>query len=304
MTAIFLAGLLWAGGSVCAQTTGAVPIGRSPLATGTNLTAVTEPAVTNALPDIPPGRSGARMAQRLFRKGRFAEAAAVYGEAAKGSTRDSQRDFEFNAAIAWYRAGEYGKAAAILRRLVQSRHDRDAAAASGLGAALYRQAEIMDGAVDADTLEARETTLRQSAAAFQEALRAVPDASDDRANLALMLKALPEAGEKALVARLMQEHGQTEPFALLGTMLSEQRTIIEAAPQVFTNETPAQIPLFEALAARQKRNAQLWIPLKGTPPKLNTPGRYEPKIKYFTDGCIPDLRSAELLLLITFKNLT
>jgi Ca-activated chloride channel family protein len=264
-TAIVLAGLLWAGGSACAQTTGAVPIGRSPLATTTNSLPGVEPdsATTNALPDIPPGRSGARMAQRLFRKGQFAEAATVYGEAAKGSTRDSQRDFEFNAAIAWYRAGEYGKAAAILRRLVQSRHDMDAAAASGLGAALYRQAEIMDGAVDADTLEARETTLRQSAAAFQEALRAVPDASDDRANLALMLKALPEAGEKALVARLMQEHGQTEPFALLGTMLSEQRTIIEAAPQVFTNETPAQIPLFEALAARQKANAQLWIPLKG-----------------------------------------
>jgi hypothetical protein len=121
----------------------------------------------------------------------------------------------------------------------------------------------MDGAVDAATLGSRETTLKQSAAAYQEALRAESGDDDHRANLALVLGSIPEAEEKALVARLMQEHGQTEPFALLETMLSGQRTLLETCPQVFTNDTPTQIAQFELLAARQKANAHLWIPLKG-----------------------------------------
>ncbi len=213
--------------------------------------------------DIPPGRSGARMAQRLFRKSKYAEAAAVYEEAAKGSTRESQRDFMFNAAVAWYRAGEYAKAAAILQGLIQSRHDVDGPAARGLGSALHRRAEELDGAVDAATLKGREALLKRSAAAYQEALRAKEDNDDDRANLALVLGELPEAEEKALIAQLMQDHGQTQPFGLLETMLSEQRDILEICPQAFTNDSPGQIAQFESLAARQKANAHLWIPLKG-----------------------------------------
>ena len=260
-----IAAILWTAATATAQTTNAVPLGPSSLAvTVTNVPQVNaESSVTNALPDVPPGRSGARMAQRLFRKGKYAEAAVVYEEAAKGSTRESQRDFMFNAAVAWYRASEHMKAAAILQRLVQSRHDIDAPAASGLGSALYRRAEEMDGAVDAATLKGREFMLKQSAAAYQEALRAEESDEDSRANLALVLGAVPEAEEKALVAQLMQQHGQTEPFALLETMLREQRDIIETCPQVFTNDTPAQIAQYEALAARQKTNSHLWIPLKG-----------------------------------------
>jgi len=264
-TALAIAAVLWNTATAGAQTTNAVPLGPAPIATtATNaLPPAADTSVTNALPDIPPGRSGARMAQRLFRKGKYAEAAAVYEEAAKGSTRESQRDFIFNAAVAWYRAGDYMKAAAILQRLVQSRHDVDGSAASGLGSALYRRAEAMDGAVDAATLKGREALLKQSAAAYQEALRAQTDGDDDRANLTLTLGAIPEAEEKALIAQLMQEHGQTQPFALLETMLSEQRSILEACPLAFTNDAPSQIAQFEALGERQKKNAHLWIPLKG-----------------------------------------
>ncbi len=263
--AILLALGLCVAPAAVAQTTNAVPLGPSSLATSSPPPSTLEAPTSDLRPpisDIPPGRSGARMAQRLFRKGKYAEAAAVYEEAARGSTRESQRDFMFNAAVSWYRAGEYAKAATILQRLVQSRHDVDGPAASGLGSSLYRRAGEMDGAVDAATLRGREAVLKQSAAAYQEALRAEPHDDDHRANLALALGTLPDAEEKALVAQLMQDHGQTQPFQLLETMLGEQRDILETCPQVFTNDTPAQIAHFEALAARQKANAHLWIPLK------------------------------------------
>ncbi|NQU40020.1 MAG: VWA domain-containing protein [Lentisphaerae bacterium] len=264
--AVLLAIGIGAAPTVVAQTTNAIPLGPSPLATTSSPpSTLGDPTADLRLPtsDVPPGRSGARMAQTLYRKKEFAKAAAVYEQAAQGSTRESQRDFMFNAAVAWYQAGEYVKAATILQRLVQSRHQADLPAAEGLGASLYRQAEIMDGAVDADTLKGRQTMLHRSAGAYQEALRAAPESEDDRANLALLLKALPAANEQLLVARLMQEHGQTEPFDLLETMLTEQRHILEVTPQIFTNDTPAQIAQYEAIAARQKANGQLWIPLKG-----------------------------------------
>ena len=293
VTALIIAVGFLAAMTTNAQTTNVVPLGPSPLATPvpptSDLRSPTSVS-TNAPPDIPPGRSGARMAQRLFRREKYAEAAAVYEGAAKGSTRESQRDFMFNAAVAWYRAGEYTKAATILQRLVQSRHDIDGPAASGLGSSLYRQAEIMDGAVDAETLKGREAMLKQAAAAYQEALRAETGDRDSRANLALVLGTLPEAEEKALVARLMQDHGQTEPFALLETMLSEQRDILETCPQAFTNDTPGQIPQFEALAERQKHNAHLWIPLKGK--LLGMMQQAEPEQRAMMNGAMDSIQDS------------
>ena len=247
------------------QTTGAVPLLGGPppqpaavardAATSTN--AAAGPAV-----EIPAGRSGARMAQKLFRKGQYLEAAETYLKAAERSTRESQRDFMFNAAVAYYRAGNYERAASILQGLVQSSQTADTRAAEGLGAALYRQAGNLDDAVDAETLARREATLRQAAAAFQEALRQADESDDTGHNLALLLAALPPAEEKALIARLMQDHGETAPMELLTRMLGEQRRLLDAIPQAFTNDSPGQVAQLERLAAQQKTNANLWIPLK------------------------------------------
>lgn len=37
----------------------------------------------------------------------------------------------------------------------------------------------------------------------------------------------------------MKEHGQASPDQLMGTLLAEQRAILEEAGSVFTNDAPA-----------------------------------------------------------------
>jgi hypothetical protein len=75
---------------------------------------------------------------------------------------------------------------------------------------------------------------RRGRRAFQRALRDAPqDARRDR-NLTRAVAPLPEARESARIAKVMAEHGQTPADRLMGTLLAEQRALLEESAVLFT----------------------------------------------------------------------
>lgn len=243
-----IAALILAGAVCRGQTNGP--------ATPTN----TAPAAAEQGPgDVPVGRDGARLAQHLYRHGKYKEAASAYLQAARGGSRSTQQDAQYNAAVSLFKAGEYRQAADVFREIVRA-EGPEAGAARGLGASLFNAAQATEGDT-ADALTDRATLLRNAGEAFKEAFR-----TDDRLaehNLAVVLEKLPEAEEQAKIARLLKEYGDTPPFALVQKMRSDQQAIIDQAPAAFTNDTPARITDLESLAERQDAVTDLWIPLKG-----------------------------------------
>ena len=238
------------------------------------LSSVCANAETNALPTSPishhplainhsssPGREVAREAQKLYGAGKYREAAEAYILALKGSTDELQHDFRYNAAVALFKAGDYGEAAEMLSDVARSSGPHRTAAASALGAALHQEAEIT-GEPNVTNLAGRADLLTRSAAAFRDAARGDPDDDQSLRNLQVVLNALPEAKEQAKTARLMQRYGQEPAPGLAMEMLKQQRALIEQMSDAFTNSTPSRIEQLEALAEAQRATADMWIPLK------------------------------------------
>lgn len=238
-------------------------------------------AATNAAA-IPPGREGARLAQKLSLQGKHAEAAEAYQAAAQTAARTTQADYLFNAGCAYLKAGKPVDAADIFRGLTGEEGDRAADAAYNLGCALFKTGSepLIENAVtppgpgspaagqgaggpDPDNASRRVEALKQAGTAFQKALRQKPDDTDSRRNLAVTAALTGPTEEQARIIRLMAEHGQSPPGALADMMLLQERTLIHDIPSAFTNTTPALIGSLEALAETQARTADLMIPLKG-----------------------------------------
>jgi len=224
-------------------------------------------APTNApagVRDVPPGRSGARIAQHLYLLGRYEEAAAAYLEAAKGSAGKSRRDFRYNAAAALFNAGKHKEAADILRDLEWERADRSGRTAMGLGSVLFKAAEdLPEGIEDHEKAAERERLLRQSGEAFRNAARKAEPSETVERNLAVAERAWREAAEQARIAELNHRYLNTPPEELAAEMLKNQRDINDAMRTVFTNEAPSRIREMEALADKQRETAGMWVPLKG-----------------------------------------
>ena len=219
-----------------------------------------QPSTINHSP-LPPGREGARAAQKLYRQGRYKDAAEAYMQALTGSTGKSQHDFRYNAAVSLFKAGEYGKAAEILEDVSRSSGPHGAAASAALGAALNREAKI-DGEPNVTNLARRAELLARSADAFRDAARADAEDEQSRRNLQIILNALPQAKEEAKVARLMEQYGKESAPGLLAKLLEQQRNLIEEMPDAFTNASPSRIEQLESLSAAQRAAADMWIPLK------------------------------------------
>jgi len=219
------------------------------------------PVLAPAEEEIPPGRFGARTAQRLYRRGQYADAAKAYLEAARGETRSADRDFRHNAAVAFFKAGNHDKAADILRDLSLQARRGESEEAMGLGTVLFRGIASLDPE-DPETPTEKAKLLKQAGEAFKEAWRARNDDPAARGNLAVVMKALPEAEEEAKVARLLAEHGKTPAQTLADNMLASQRSIIEDLSTSLANSASSRVGELEALASRQRDAADLWIPLK------------------------------------------
>jgi hypothetical protein len=143
-----------------------------------------------------------------------------------------------------------------------SGRDPDGHNAMALGGALYRSATGMP-AEDAKAEREQARLLREAGEAFIASARAQTGRADGHRNLGVVWQALPAAEEKARIAELMEKHQAESPDALANRMLLDQRTLAAEIPAAFTNAAPDQIRRLEALAARQKETADLWIPLKG-----------------------------------------
>jgi Ca-activated chloride channel family protein len=238
---------------------------------GAGITASTQ-AMTNVESSVlstntPPGREGARYAQRLYLLGKYREAAAAYQFAARTAAQASRDDYLYNAGCAHYKAGDFEQAAEVFRSLGGLEGNEGLAAAYNLGCSLFQQASVPPaketGAPDPEALEARVQALKQSAAAFQKSLRLAPDDNAGRQNLGVVAGMMNEAVEQSKIARLMAKYGSTPPGALADRMLQQQRKLIHAIPIVFTNDSPRLIDQLEQLGVEQDDTADLMIPLKG-----------------------------------------
>ena len=207
---------------------------------------------------VPPGREGARLAQRLYRRGDFAAAAAAYLAAARGSEPAEANRYRYNAALSRYQGGDLAGAAEAVHPMTML--PGQAAAAELYGAARFREAQGPDAATNTAL---RLNALEQAGAGFQQALRQAPADARRQRNLDRAVKNLPVLRESAHIEHVLAEHGQTPPESLLGRMLQEQRVLLREAPVSFTNQ-PADrmIRELESLGARQLANSDLWIPLK------------------------------------------
>ncbi|MBL7114999.1 MAG: VWA domain-containing protein [Kiritimatiellae bacterium] len=236
---------------------------RQVAADGTNTVASTN-AIVEASVEEPPGaagRSGARAAQRLYRLGMYEKAAKAFMDSARGSGRSLERNARYNAAIAYYKAGNFEKAAETLSVLDAQRAKVDSEVAMGLGSALHAQA-LEQQEETADAFEKKAELLTASAEAFKLAAREGnrPAASG---NLAHLVEQLPKLKTEAKIARLNETYQKQGPFDLIAKMLLGQRDINEKLQIANTNDLPQRIRALESLAEKQDANADLWIPLKG-----------------------------------------
>lgn len=235
-----------------------------PATTTTNSAQPTQASDVNPQPSdiIPPGREGARMAQKEYQMGNYEKAAGTYLQAARESTAKSQRDFKYNAAASYFKAGKYAEAADIFRELDLTTTVIDSPVASGLGSSVYRQAKAVEQSEGGEP-ESVAKLLKEAGESFRKSARGENADRETLQNLAVVLDQLPEAEEKALIDSLVKKHQQTSAPELTAQMLNNQRDIETEMKKAFANDDPAQIAQLEQLAKRQKENSQLWIPLKG-----------------------------------------
>ncbi|MBT3191112.1 MAG: hypothetical protein HN341_01010, partial [Verrucomicrobia bacterium] len=239
--------------------------GRATPATNTVTTSntIASAEAPNEALDVPAGRYGARYAQRLFRRGKYSEAAEAYLQASRGVSRKASRSFRHNAAVALAEAGDFGGSADIFRELsLQTRRgEKDDNLA--LGSALFRAAEEIGDAEDAEKAQQRATLLREAGEAFKESWRYNADDENARDNVAITITQLADAEAEAKALALAKQYEQMPAPQLADQMLAEQREIATELPAAITNTSPGRIAQIEALAKRQKSLSDLWTPLKG-----------------------------------------
>ncbi len=229
--------------------------------------AMTNIEATVVSTNTPPGREGARYAQRLYLLGKYRDAAAAYKIAAQTAAQASRDDYLYNAGCSLYKAGDFEQAADVFRSLGALEGNQGLATAYNLGCSLFQLASIppakQTGSPDPEALESRVQALKQSAAAFQKSLRLAPEDKAGRQNLGVVAGMMDEAVEQSKIARLMAKYGQTPPGVLADRMLLQQRKLIRDIPIVLTNNSPKLIDQLEQLGVEQEETADLMIPLKG-----------------------------------------
>lgn len=255
---VALAVLWWAGAAASARAADTPPTNGM---SGTRpMSGTVETNAASAL-EVPAGRSGARYAQRRYRTGDYTGAAEAYLQAARGATRDARETFQYNAAAACFRAGEYAKAARILGDLDVLSARPDPTVTRALGAALARAGMAADPD-DAEGLAEKVERLTEAAEAYAEAARAGASGEVTK-DLGTLTKQLPELREEARIAELREAYADRQPFDIADSMLESQRDIRERVGDVRDRPVPERIRAMEKLAREQSENADLWIPLKG-----------------------------------------
>jgi Ca-activated chloride channel family protein len=222
---------------------------------------------TNAPPVVvAPGRAGAREAQSLLRKGECRKAAEAFLSAMRGADLEEAETYRYDAAYAYYMDKDFDRTVETLRPLLSSKKN-GAKAGEFLGKAMMEKASAAKAQSSTNApAEPPEVTklnaLKDAAEGFQRALRDTPQDERRNRNMTRAISPLAEARDAAHIASVLKETGKTPPDQLTAQMLAEQRAIMKEGEGVFTNDAPAMIAQAEALAARQDKQADIWIPLK------------------------------------------
>ncbi len=248
--------------STCALSAEQVPQATPSTAPQLSTNSTEDVSTVDTPEDLPAGRLAARKAQRLFRQGKYREAAETYLRAAQGVSRRANRDFRHNAAVALAKAGDFKESAHLFRELSLQGRRGETDENVALGGALFRAAAQCDNE-DPDKAQERARLLRDAAEAFKEAWRTDGEDSQARDNVAITMQQLAEAEEQATTLALAAKYGNVPAPQLADEMLAEQRKIARELPAAITNTSPERIYQLEQLAERQKELSDMWRPLRG-----------------------------------------
>lgn len=205
----------------------------------------------------------ARDAQRAWRAGRYAEAAAGYAAARVGAEPSEAAHYAYNEALAHERAGDVTNALDAVRLAVDDRAFT-ARAATLEGTLLLRQAEDTDD-------PARRLALREEAAlAFARALQADPTAAARR-NLARAQEGLARLRRDARRAAALKRHEGKHLGQLAPEILASQRALAKAVPEVFGGPDPeVRLAQAEQLGRDVRAQADRWFPVLEALPQAVT----------------------------------
>ena len=201
------------------------------------------------------GREGAREAQSFYRIGNYTNSAAAYLAAAKGVERAESETYRYNAAMAYWKAGDVSNAVQTLEELTLS-PEVGAKAADLLGKLRFEAA-----AAQKENPEEKYGLMKSAAEAVQTAVRAQPNDPRGR-NLTRAVSPLTDLETDARIAAVLKAHGKSSPDQLADAMLKSQRELHRTVQSIFTNAPAIMIARAEEAAKKQSDAADLWIALK------------------------------------------
>ncbi len=250
--------------SAFADETNSVTMTDSP--TTTNATQQIQPKTEHTINtintiSIPAGRRGARVAQKLYQNGKYRQSAEAYLNAGRDANEELRNNMIFNTGCALYKNGQYQSAIQKFSELAKHNKADTSAADYNLGCATYQLAEDTIGTASNRYSKSILPLLKRSGQAFQHALHANPEHKAARENLAVVANVLPKTRKQLKIQALMEKYGKSQPFQITDEMLKNQRDINKRLSQAISNSTPAKIKLLENLAASEKTNSDLLIPL-------------------------------------------
>ncbi len=230
------------------------------------------------------GQEPGRAAQRAYRDGRYAEAAAGYARARAAAEPSERAAYAYNEALALWKAGDATNALDRLG-LVVGDVPLVAEAATLEGTLRMAQAEAATNAVS--RLEAR----RLAAEAFARALRAKP-ADPARRNLSRALEGMDALAFEARRETALARHAG-QGLGLVPEMLARQRALAKAVPEVFAATTPAlRLAQAERLAADVRAQADRWFPVIEALPQAVTNETLRAELLGRADAARGDLDAA------------
>lgn len=206
-------------------------------------------------PAILTAATPAREAQAAWRDGRYAEAAARYAEARAGAEPSETARLAYNEALALRAAGDVTNALDTVR--IAAADPDFAARASDLeGRLLLARAGNEED--PAGRLAARE----EAAAAFNRVLAADPDSPAAQRNLARALDGLGQLRRDVRREAALKKYANAQLGQLLPELLTRQRALTKAVPEVFSGPDPElRILQADRLAADVRALADIWYPV-------------------------------------------
>ncbi len=216
-------------------------------------------ALAPVLRAVEPAREG----QHAYRRGDYAQAATHYAEARAGAEPSELAHYAYNEALALWKAGDATNA---LERIRQAVDDR---AFTSRAATLEGTLLLAQAADEVDPV--RKLALREDAlAAFTRALQAEPSDVAQR-NLSRAQEGLDALRREARRASALAQFKGQALGQLVPKLLTSQRALAQAVPEVFSSPTPSvRLSLAQQLAKDVRTQSDRWFPVVEALPQAIT----------------------------------